>query len=239
MVRTNRIIMNYQVITQPELLTEFIDIVLPNLEPHEKFYVCLFARAKYCKDITHISSDKAQLKRFVATKETLYNKISQLEVPLGTYLQKGIAIPQEALALYISINPRNMKKASVNLLVKLAQSIANNDPEPNCHQEAMSQIQKSKSRTIYVDFDIDSKHYTPEEIACSIEANIGKTAKYEVLITRGGYHILIEPSTVEEQFKKTWHQNISKFEDIDQVGDQMIPVPGTYQGGFTPHFYKN
>lgn len=230
--------MNYQVITQPELLTEFIDTVLPNLEPHEKFYVCLFARAKYCKDITHISSDKAQLKRFVATKENLYNKISQLETSFGTYLQKGIAIPQEALALYISINPRNMKKASVNLLVKLAQSIANNDPEPNCHQEALSQIQKSKSRTIYVDFDIDSKSYTPAYIADTLDLILGKTAKYEILITRGGYHVLIEPSTVEEKFKKTWYQEMSKLFDVDQIGDQMIPVPGTYQGGFTPHFYE-
>lgn len=230
--------MNYQVITQPELLIEFIDTVLPNLEPHEKFYVCLFARAKYCKDITHISSDKAQLKRFVATKENLYNKISQLETSFGTYLQKGIAIPQEALALYISINPRNMKKASVNLLVKLAQSIANNDPEPNCHQEAMSQIQKSKSRTIYVDFDIDSKSYAPAYIADTLDLILGKTAKYEILVTRGGYHVLIEPSTVEEKFKKTWYQEMSKLFDVDQIGDQMIPVPGTYQGGFTPHFYE-
>ena len=133
---------NYTIITDLGKLMSFVHQILPDLEPHEKFYVCLFARNKYCKDVKHISSDKAQLKRFIATKENLIQKIQQLQIPVGRYVQKGQEVPQEALALYIQPNPRDMKRASVNLLVKLAQSIANNDPQPNCHQEALSQIQK-------------------------------------------------------------------------------------------------
>ena len=33
-----------------------------------------------------------------------------------------------------------------------------------------------------------------------------------------------------------WHQRIQELYNVDQSGDQMIPMPGTYQGGFIPKF---
>lgn len=242
--------MNYQIITDEQALREFIDW-LPELQYDEKYYLCLFARNKYCKELTHIKSDKAQLKRFVSDKERMFDKIKQLEVELEAYKQKQTPVPQEALALYILPNPRNMMKATINTMVKLAQSIRDQNVMMNPHQEALSEIQKSKSRTVWVDFDLDYKPPSEGEtcidkmrplqylnnLRTQISNIVGVEAEVKYLETRGGYHILVNPQSVAEDKTKSWYQSMTKIlPEIDQVGDMMIPVPGTYQGGFTPKF---
>ena len=230
--------MNYQIIKDEDLLRWFIEW-LPELKENETFYVCLFARSKYTKNeagengIPHIKSDKAQLKRFTSKKEDLFTKIKQLECPIGSYQQKGgIIVPQEALALYITPNPRDMYRAMFSSIRHLTTCIQNTNKNVNPHQEVMSEIQRTKSRTCFVDFDIDDKSVNLQEELKSI-INPGA---YEILETRGGYHLLVKPDKVNLEYKKTWHQNISKIGAVDQTGDQMIPVPGCSQGGFTPKF---
>lgn len=228
---------NYTIITDKGKLEEFISW-LPELESHEKYYLCLFARNKYCKQLTHIKSDKAQLKRFVSDKERMYWKIKQLEVEINCYRQKEIPVPQEALALYISVNPRDMFKGTVNTMVKLAQSIRDQNVAMNPHQEALSEIQKAKSRTCYIDFDIDlADTSTMAQIIADICKLVNKDA-VTWLQTRGGLHVLIDPKKVDFEYKNTFYQSIAKLADVDQTGDQLIPVPGTYQGGFTPTFVQ-
>lgn len=233
--------MNYQVITDEQKLREFIEW-LPELQPDEKYYLCLFARSKYTKDkegkngIAHIKSDKAQLKRFVSDKDRMISKIKQLECEIGSYMQRVTPIPQEALALYITVNPRNMMKATVNTMVKLAHSIRDQNVIMNPHQEALSEIQKAKSRTCYVDFDIDSER--PVNDLMGEVLNYVNQDAVTFLQTRGGLHVLVNPREVEFKYKNKFYQNLSNLGGCDQTGDQMIPVPGTYQGGFTPKFIK-
>lgn len=236
--------MNYEIIKDEDLLRHFIDW-LPELKEHEKFYVCLFARSKYTKDengvngIAHIKCDKAQLKRFVSDKERLFHKIKQLEVEVGAYRQRDIPIPQEALALYITPNPRDMFKATVNTMCKLANSIRDQNVMMNPHQEALSEIQKSKSRTCYVDFDYDipkDEFYPSISQMYEIISPKVNWDAVSLLRSRGGFHILVDPSKVEPQYKKTFYQQLSSISDVDQTGDQMIPVVGCTQGEHIPYF---
>ena len=104
----------------------------------------------------------------------------------------------------------------------------------NSHQEALSEIQKAKSRTCWIDFDIDASN--PEvidELVLEIKGYINSDAVVW-LKTRGGVHCLVDPEKVEQKYKSTFYRNIAKC--ADQTGDNMIPVPGCCQGGFTPHF---
>lgn len=227
--------MNYKIIKDEGLLKEFIDW-LPELADNEKYYMCLFARNKYCKELTHIKSDKAQLRRFVTDKSRMFQKIKQLEVEEGWYMQKQTPVPEQALALYINPNPRDMFKATINTMVKLAKSIRDQNVAMNPHQEALSEIQKSKSRSCWVDFDIDTKDI---DIVSEAFSHVREMFNddYHILETRGGYHILVNPSKVKDIYKNKWYQTLNKF--ADQTGDNMIPVPGSTQGNFIPHFIKH
>lgn len=238
--------MNYKIVMDEEKLKSFIDW-LPHLKLTEQFYYCLFARSKYTKNeagengIPHIKSDKAQLKRGVSTKERLFQKIKQLEIEIGNYYQKDTAIPQEALALYITPNPREMWKATFNSLIKLSQCIRDTNILVNPQAEVMSEIQRTKGTTHFVDFDIDEKEYGVEgTILYTINgiknSDIVNWNAVTVLRTRGGAHLLVEVKKVEQKYKSSFYKKLSSWAGVDQTGDQMIPVPGCYQGGFVPYF---
>jgi hypothetical protein len=223
--------MNYQVITDRMILQEFISW-LPELEEGETYYVSLLARKKYCREIRQIRSDKQQLKRFTSVKEFLYEKIQQLEVPLDHYYQKHIPIPQEALALYININPRSMIKATRTSMTKLASLNAKPYNGFNPHQEVMSEIQKCCSRKIFLDIDFDE--VSVDEVHDQIVEAINVEA-INYVHTRGGFHALINLKKINKDLSRTWHNKIMQIKGVDIKGDNMIPVPGTYQGGFTPY----
>lgn len=235
--------MNYQVIADEKILNDFIES-LPELGKHEKFYVCLFARSKYLTEeqrgkLAHVKSDKAQLKRFLATKHNLKTKLRQLECPLGSYIQYKTnvpdnPIPQESLAVYMTINPRDLQKATRSSLKKFVDMVVSNPEDPfDPSNFAMSEIQRSRGKTNWVIFDIDSKIFNAEEMNSRINSLIGG-GEFKILETRGGYHIMINPQSPNN---KNWFQHVTNyFKELDQSGDMMIPIPGTYQGGFIPKF---
>lgn len=237
--------MNYSIVKDEKLLDSFIEW-LPELDVDECYYLCLFARSKYAKNedgsnkFPHIKTDKAQLKRITVHKKSLMlEKIKQMECEFGAYKTKdGDNVPQEALALYITPNPRNQRKAMFNLIKRIADIQIANATGYNIHAEAMSAIQKSKSRTCFVDFDVDfpeGEDINQINLKPFIEKHIG-TKGIHFLRTKGGYHILVEPSKINKQFEKTWYQAMIKHPYVDIKGDAMIPVVGCTQGNFIPHF---
>jgi hypothetical protein len=57
-------------------------------------------------------------------------------------------------------------------------------------------------------------------------------------VTRGGLHAIVNLAKVDKRYEKSWYKNISAIEGVDIVGDTLVPIPGTYQGGFTPYMTK-
>lgn len=223
----------YKIIQDHKRLLEFIEW-LPELQQGECYYASLFGRKKYHPSA---ESDKSQLKRFIATSKVwLLRKINQLPLADKGYTNKrGVPIHQDALVLYICINPRSFAKAQRLTLKKLADAIGNNHENMNPASIAMSCIHKSKSRTIFVDFDFDNVRF--EDLNHEINSYVNPTA-YSVLKTKNGFHLLIQPSNIIDKFKKTWHKNISGIKGCDIKGDNLIPVPGCCQGGVTPELLK-
>lgn len=222
--------MNYRIIVNEQALLDFIDW-LPDLQPSEKIYVSLLARNKYLEDKTLLKSDKVSLKRFSTKKEYLLDKLKQLEIPLGCYKQGDVEVPQTALSVYCTINPRCMEKATKQALIKFANVITApyNGYDPNAL--VLSEIQQACSRRLYYDIDFDG---------VSVEDTVYKLKEFinldclTILKTRGGFHCLLEFAKLDKRYEKSWYKNISKIEGADISNVDLQPIVGCYQGGFSP-----
>ena len=122
-----------------------------------------------------------------------------------------------------------MKKATFELVKKCVDLLESNGKGFNVHGEALSCIQRSKSKSHFCDFDIDNKG-----VDLSLLNNILPPDSFDIIETRGGFHVLVKTRLAP---KSKWHQEIRNSFDVDLVGDQLLPVPGCVQGGFIPSFY--
>jgi hypothetical protein len=237
--KQNREIMNYKIILDEKVLEDFVRW-LPDLQNGEAFYIVLLARNKYVRDlagltkIPHIASDKQQLARIVCNKASLHPRIKQLECELGAYRTRdGEPMPQEALALYITVNPRSHILASKEALKMLADYLTSAYNGYRLDQDVVSCIQRACGRKVFFDLDFDGADLksTVEQVHQYINPSC-----VSVLKTRGGFHLLVELAKIDAEFKRSWYQKITALPGVDVRGDNLIPVPGCIQGMFTPHF---
>lgn len=219
----------YAIINDDGKLREFIDW-LPDCESHEQFYVALFIRKKYCPDVSYINSDHNQCKRFVSRKDYLFDKIRQLECTLGAFKLKGKYIPQQALALYILPNPRDMYKAAFSSISQLAKNIQLQGKQVNPYHTVMTEIHRTPSTKRCVTFDIDEKNDKILQECLEIVDH-----QCDATETRGGYHVHVHRDKIAKiADQKGWYNALKKRADV--TGDCMTPVVGCCQGDFTPKF---
>lgn len=215
--------MNYKIINDEEAFRSFIEW-LPECKPNEQYYMSLLARNKYSPNVK--IGSKCQLTRKTSSKEYIFQKVKQMECAIGSYQEKGVDIPQEALALYITVNPRDLWKATLRTAKKMLTNIECNAINSNPQAEAMSEIQNCAGERKYIVFDLDSKEEGVLQKALSICEN-----KCAVIETRGGYHILVKKDETKS-LPKDWHPRLAEICDVN--GDELSPVVGCIQGGFIP-----
>jgi hypothetical protein len=223
----------YRLIYSEELVKEFLDL-LPDENEDEIYYLSLFARKKYCPELIW-SNDKTQLKRLTSRKKDIIKKIKQLEIDYGLYDLNSRIVPQESLVIYIHPNPRSQLKAARVLMKKLTDIICDNSKGFNVYQEALSALQKSKSKGYFIDFDIDTDKSTFD--ANEMVYRFINEEAVTLIETRGGYHVLIEVAKIDEKYKNTFYKNLKLYSDVE--GDCFIPIPGTIQGGFNVKIIKD
>ena len=228
--------MNYQVVVDEKEFQKFVEW-LPSLEKEECHYVALLARNKYIRDlgVGTFNSDKHQCARFITNTERLLLKLRQCETEVGNYSVKGVEIPQEALAAYMTINPRSQTKAAKYLLKRLADVVADGGHNVNVYQESLTAIHKGVGRKLFVDVDFDNVDLksTVRVMSKFINADAVK-----ILETRGGFHAIIRLDAIEDGYVKSWYKSITSLDGADVAGDTLIPIPGTYQGGWVPKLYN-
>ncbi len=228
---------NYKIILDEKKLKQFIDW-LPELKMNQTFYCCLFARSKYYPDFK-IKSGQSQLRRFTADKNYLFDKIKQLECELGSYTLEGRPVPQEILVLTINPNPRDLWKATEEFSMKLTKVIIKHKNRHfNPHSEIMSEIQTSCiSPKPFVHFDFDG--VSLDSVINNIKTNdIINMNAVHIINTKGGFHVLIRVSEVEENYTKSWYKKLCNIPGLDKKaikGDSLMPIPGCTQAGYTPY----
>jgi hypothetical protein len=228
---------NYKIIADEEKLQEFIDW-LPPLGQSEGYYLQLFGRKKYLKDgDIHIQSGQQSLARLVCKKEEIVDKVKKLQVPLGLYKNRDVALPQECLALYITINPRCHERAAKNLLKVLADRITKPYEFYNVYQLAMTELHKACGKQYFVAFDFDFVDFS--EIRDTIKETLNESA-YKVVKTRGGFHLIVMIDKIGDRFKKHWYKTISGLgPDVKGHQEMLLPVVGTFQGGHVVQFINH
>lgn len=85
----------------------------------------------------------------------MFDKIKQLEIEFGGYKYDRIDIPQDALALYITPNPRSLEKATHNIILELMRKSWKDYDGYNPISISLSEVQKSNGKVTYFDFDFD------------------------------------------------------------------------------------
>lgn len=229
---------NYQIIRDEEILAGFVEW-LPELRKGECYYLVLLARNKYVRDlggvkIPHIRSDKQQLARIVCSKDSLRNRVKQLECELGSYRTRdGDPMPEEALALYITPNPRSHIMATKEAIKMMADYLTKEYDGYRLDQDVISCIQKNCGNKVFFDLDFDNVdlNTTVQQIHQYINPDC-----LSVIKTRGGFHVLVKLAAIAKDYQKSWYNKITSLPGVDVRGDNLIPVPGCTQGMFTPHF---
>lgn len=220
----------YEVILDEKELDQFLAI-LPEPQEGEVFYLSLFGRHKYCPTYPNMR-DESQLHRFIAKREHIKEKIRRLECPVGSYKHNGIAVPQEAMALYIALNPRSLAKANKELLCELARRISDGDSLFNPISMATTVVHRATGRKCFADFDFDDVN--PYDCQEQVKDILSK-GSYMTLKTRGGCHIIVD-LRAEQQYKD-WYKRVAALPKCDVKGTQnLTPVPGCCQGNFSPFF---
>lgn len=233
---------------------KFQNLFLDNHKVNESAIIYVAARKKYDKSLP---KNIGLMNRTLITKddEDLSDHITN-QMDKEYYDDNGKIISKNALAVYMCINPRDIKEAAANLAKYIITALLKNTT--NLHlipSEFRTIVQQTVSRKLYTVLDVDSKKIYPQVI---VELNKYNILPYCVLETRGGYHVILNQKDLNNirdivcdcakqprcehvmTFGEYMHKVMLHWKNIEEpdkaavecAKDPYSPIPGTYQGGF-------
>ncbi len=237
----------YQVIHDPIQVMEFINLFIPD-QKHHALVFQLFARRKYN---AVLSKSEFILNRIIIGGNIMpamaLKSIQKLEIPIGYYTgSNDECIPNDSLALYCLLRPKDMVKAMSKTLTQCINFLSSDDEPRN--PMSMYKVEIGKSGYNCKDdklmqIDLDSKDAVVIHEVKKLFEKINLTVLMTVE-TRGGYHIIyhkssdIDYKSLYEYTMKNVVEHIGhdgkKYKDkvFSICNEPNVIVPGTYQGGF-------
>ena len=183
--------------------------------------------------------------------------VKKFETNEQAYTTKtGIPIPSKALVCYFNINPSNCLKAYNDFsktmndyLFELGNlAISGGDTENIMYRLnkqptlLMNAYQKATGTKHWLDLDMDiNKNFLPyiRKIVSQIKDRKGRGY---IIDTKSGFHLLISkdtkfsrdfnPKTIVEDALKVASSSKYETKEIIQNSNQMIPLPGCFQGNY-------
>jgi hypothetical protein len=244
-----------------EEIKKFQKLFLDNQGINESAIIYISARKKYDNSIKNIGL----MNRTILTKDDedlsdhLLNNINK-----EFYDDDGKIINKNALAIYMSINPRDTRTGAADLAKYIIDALLKNNTDLHLIPSKFRTIvQKSISKKLYTVLDVDTKNIYPDVINILNKYDI---KPYCIIETRGGYHITLNHkdlgnlryNTICECSKKVRCKHIMTFGEylhkimvtwkndddpnkaaVECAKDPYSPIPGTLQGGFPVKFINN
>ena len=189
-------------------------------------------------------------------KRCLYQNILRLETPLGSYTDRDIVVPDEALALYVMIDPKDTIKAMSKVLSKCVDSLCCNSLQhelksedlPNAYSLYREEIPKSDSiGQKHKQIDLDTKDLEKVVEVHELLTRL-KIAIVMCIETRGGFHIIYLANTDKDVNRSLYEFKQKTAFNKENIDGKMVTdywfsitkqptviMPGTYQGGFPAH----
>ena len=202
----------HKLIWSEDELRKYYDLILPDLNPFEVFFVSLSARNKYLTEEERITYKLGRTemfeRRIIREKswDRFLRTIKKYEVVKGAYtsVDGSAVLPDKCLLIYININPSNMIKA-LNEFNKTVSEyymevvVSKNDNKSidkrfnKLDRNLMTAIQKSRGIKKWIDIDIDMSKSYLENFGKSDWKKINKNLQEIVRHNQTGelkYHII-------------------------------------------------
>ncbi len=232
--------MNYQLITNYDVLQTFIDL-LPDANSNEKYLIHLMARKKYNTSGCIITKDY-DFKKVITSKKHMISDIERLQIELGKWTFNDEIIHQNHITVYIQPNPRCVRKAARELQRKIVDSLLDNG-RLNIIRMYEEYLHKESSNKKYYVLDIDPIEKNTiidiEELLSFFKSIL--TFIPLILKSKNGYHVLVETDLIPLHLNKggKWHNDIrnntAKTFQVTPIGDGLCVLPGTVQSNFSPY----
>ncbi len=234
----------------------FQSLFMNNHNKDESSIIYVAARKKYDQSL---SKNIGLTNRTIITNKDILHDIINSNFDKTYFTDNKEKINSNALAVYMSINPRNTRLAAANLSKHIIDSLVETKKKIDYHlipSKFRTIVQQTCTNKPFSVLDVDNKEYYNQILDILKTYDI---QPYAIIETHGGYHIVLHHKNLSNLIKNNncdcekntrcehimsfgeyVHKIMLKWVDnnnpdkavVEYHKDPYSPVAGTYQGGF-------
>lgn len=236
-------------------LEKFHKLLKP-LEGDEVYFVSMSARNKYLSAEERASFDLGR-SEMMGRKLVKSNDFEHYYRTLRSYEhtwygRSGYELPSKCLICYANINNCSSKVALKEFYSRTNELLFNLGNDINAEENLrgmdtilMNCYQRARSSRKWIDVDIDTpdREFSTDIVLRLLDELHSKNVETHVISTHSGYHVMLNRATLKFNYnviiEDLQQEVLNRFsfsaEVVRNVND-MIPIPGTLQGGYEVRF---